>query len=265
MSSTVFRAVQILELCSAEPQTAAEIAASLGVHRTTALRTLLTLQEAGLIRQTEPGKFGTGFRLAALAKSAMAHFDLRGLAHPHLQQLSTLLGLTVQFAVPDGSRIRYVDKIEPRDSIVLNTEIGGEVVVSTAGVAKAILAFLPSSRRHEILSRAEFPAYTERSITHREDYERVLTGVQERGWSYDDGEYDDLSNCIAAPVFDHGGDVAGAVSITAFRTRLDLAALEKSLPELVETTSAISHDLGWRDQASSPEQSHREHGESSGP
>ncbi|RZU62764.1 IclR family transcriptional regulator [Zhihengliuella halotolerans] len=251
MSSTVSRAIEILELCSAEPRTAAQIAAVLGVHRTTVLRTLLTLQDAGLVRQTETGVFGTGFRLAALAKSAMAHFDLRGIAHPHLKDLSDRIGVTVQFAVPDRDRIRYVDKIEPRDSIVLNTEIGGDAVVSTSGVAKAILAHLSGERRRSILDRATFETFTERSITSREAFERELTRVQERGWSFDDGEYDELSNCIAAPVRDHADDVAGAVSITAFRTRLDIDALQQHLPALLTTTEAISRDLGWRGSAGS--------------
>ncbi|WP_407358533.1 IclR family transcriptional regulator [Microbacterium sp. LTA6] len=249
MSSTVSRAITILELCSAEPRSASEIADVLGVHRTTVLRTLLTLQDAGLVRQTVPGVFGTGFRLAALAKSAMMHFDLRGIAHPHLKALSDELHLTVQFAVLDGDRIRYVDKIEPRDSIVLNTEIGGEVVISTAGVAKAILAHLPSELRRTVLNRATFPAYTERSFTDRESYERELTRVQERGWAFDDGEYDDLSNCIASPVRDHAGDVAGAVSVTAFRSRTNLDELREHLPTLLTTTEMISHQLGFRNEA----------------
>lgn len=250
MSSTVSRAITILELCSAEPRSAGDIATILGVHRTTVLRTLLTLQDAGLVRQTSPGVFGTGFRLAALAKSAMAHFDLRGIAHPHLKALSDELRLTVQFAVLDGDRIRYVDKIEPQDSIVLNTEIGGEVVVSTAGVAKAILAHVPSGTRRTVLDRVAFPAYTARSLTDRESYERELTRVQERGWAVDDGEYDDLSNCIAAPVRDHAGEVAGAVSVTAFRSRVDLDQLRGHLDTLLATTEAISHQLGYRREAS---------------
>ncbi|MGW9113346.1 IclR family transcriptional regulator [Microbacterium sp. NPDC055683] len=246
MSTTVSRAIDILELCSAEPRSAAEIAEILGVHRTTVLRTLLPLQDAGFVRQTSPGVFGTGFRLAALARTAMEHFDLRGIAHPHLRALGQALGLTVQFAIADGDRIRYVDKVEPRDSIVLNTEIGGDVTVNTAGVAKAILAYLPSARRKRILDRTSFDAYTERTLTDRAAYERVLTRVQERGWAFDDGEFDELSNCIAAPVWDHAGQVAGAVSITDFRTRQNTDELQRLLPSLLATAEAISLDLGWR-------------------
>lgn len=251
MTATVSRAIDILELCSAEPRTAADIALVLGVHRTTVLRTLLTLQEAGFVRQTSPGTFGTGFRLAALARSAMEHFDVRGIAHPHLRALGQQLNLTVQFAVVDGDRLRYVDKVEPRDSIVLNTEIGGPVTVNTAGVAKAMLAFVSNPQRNVILEKASFDRYTERTVTDRQEYLRLLLRVQERGWAFDDGEYDELSNCIAAPVRDHTGRVIGAISITDFRTRQNVEQLTRHLPLLLETTEAVSADLGWRADADS--------------
>ncbi|SFB19685.1 transcriptional regulator, IclR family [Rhizobium sp. NFR07] len=246
MSTTVSRAIEILELCSASPRTAADIAAVLGVHRTTILRTLLTLQDAGFVRQTSPGVFGTGFRLAALARSAMEHFDLRSIAHPHLAALGGDLRLTIQFAVPNRDRITYVDKVEPKESIVLNTIIGGDVVVNTAGVAKAILAFLPDAERTPILQRASFERYTDRTITDIDAYERVLDDVRARGWAFDDGEYDSLSNCIAAPVRDHANAAVGAVSITSFRSRVNIEDLQEHLPALLDTTRAISTNLGWK-------------------
>ncbi|WP_435637803.1 IclR family transcriptional regulator [Carnimonas bestiolae] len=246
MSSTVSRAIQILELCSALPRTAADIAADLGVHRTTILRTLLTLQDAGMVRQTSPGVFGAGFRLAALARSAMENFDLRAIAHPSLAALSAKLGLTVQFAVPNRDRITYVDKIEPANSIVLNTIIGGDVVINTAGVAKAILAFSPEREKAMILERATFERYTERTITNMTAFDQALEEVRQQGWAYDDGEYDALSNCIAAPVRDHSQRVVGAVSITSFRSQTDIAALKQHLPALIATTTTISNDLGWK-------------------
>jgi DNA-binding IclR family transcriptional regulator len=247
MSTTVSRAIEILELCSLSPRTAVDIAALMGVHRTTVLRTLLTLQDAGFVRQTSPGVFGTGFRLAALARSAMENFDLRSIAHPYLNELGTRLRLTIQFAVPNHDRITYVDKIEPRESIVLNTVIGGDVVVNTAGVAKAILAFLPEAQKERILARANFSRHTDRTLTDIDTYNRVLEQVRERGWAFDDGEFDSLSNCIAAPVRDHSNSVVGAVSITSFRAQINIDVLQGHLPELLKTTNAISTAFGWRE------------------
>lgn len=246
MTQTVSRAIDVLEFCSEHPRTLLEIASLLGVHRTTALRLTQTLAAAGFVRKDESGRYGVGFRLAGLAQRALQQFDLRNLVHPHIVQLSERVGHTVQFAVPEANHLVYVDKIEPPNSISLNTQIGGLVVVHTAGVSKAILANLPPAKREAIISTATFEKYTDATLTNRDQLLDRLTQVLADGWATDAGEYESFSNCIAAPVWDHSGSVAGAISITAFKEKADLHALKLLLPTLLEATTAISTELGWQ-------------------
>ncbi|MFE0020877.1 IclR family transcriptional regulator [Amycolatopsis sp. NPDC059021] len=246
MSQTVRRAIDLLEYCSQRPRELREIAELWGVHRTTALRLVQTLIEGGFVRKDDKGRYGVGFRLAALAESALDQFDLRTLVHPYIRDLSERTGHTVQFAVRQGSRVVYVDKIEPPDAIHLNTRIGGYVVVHTAGVSKAILAHLPPEQRDRILDEITFERYTDNTITSRAAFEQRLDEVRATGWAYDDGEYEPISNCVAAPVWDHAGNVAGGISITTLKPQADLTALKKLLPDLLKTTTGISEELGWR-------------------
>lgn len=245
MPQTVDRAVEVIELCSVQPRTLNELADALGVHRTTAMRIVRSLDVAGFVRSVGEGRWGVGFRLAGLAKAALDQFDLRAVAHPHIVSLSAEVGQTIQFAVPDRDRIVYVDKIEPPQSITLNTRIGGNVVVNTAGVSKAILAFLPPAARNKILDAADWTAYTDTTITSPQQMLERLETVRALGWATDEGEYESFSNCVAAPVYDGSGIACGAVSITAFREIADIEALKQCLPTLLKTTAAISHDLGW--------------------
>ncbi|HEX4444419.1 MAG TPA: IclR family transcriptional regulator [Galbitalea sp.] len=246
MPQTVSRAIDILEFCSIRPRELREIATELGVHRTTALRMLQTLSAGGFMRRDDFGRYGVGFRLAGLAQSALEQFDLRTIVHPYIVKLSERTGQTIQFAVPQGKHIVYVDKIEPAEGISLNTTIGGFVVVHTAGVSKAILASLDPKSRQDIIAGAMFEAYNANTITSAEELEKRLDIVRERGWATDEGEFDVVSNCVAAAVWDHADKVAGAISITAFREKADITALQAYLPDLLETTAAISHELGWR-------------------
>ncbi|WP_158893357.1 IclR family transcriptional regulator [Amycolatopsis anabasis] len=246
MSQTVRRAIDLLEFCSQRPRELREIAELWGVHRTTALRLVHTLTEGGFVRKDDKGRYGVGFRLAALAEAALEQFDLRTLVHPHIRNLSERTGHTVQFAVQQGSHVVYVDKIEPPDAIHLNTRIGGYVVLHTAGVSKAILAHLPAEKRRRILDQMTFDKYTDHTLTSRAAFEKRLDEVRANGWAYDDGEYEPISNCVAAPVWDHAGHVAGGISITTLKPQTDLTALKALLPALLETTAAISAELGWR-------------------
>ena len=73
-----------------------------------------------------------------------------------------------------------------------------------------------------------------------------LEKVRARGWAEDDGEFDIVSNCVAAPVWDHADRVAGAISITTFREKTGLEELRRSVPDLLATTMSISLELGWK-------------------
>lgn len=246
LSQTVERAIDILEYCATSPRTIGELSERFGVHRTTVSRLAATLEERGFIRRQADGRYGVGLRLVALADSALHQFDLRMIVHPFLQQLSDTTGQTVQFATREGDSIVYVDKIEPPASIRLDTTIGGRAVVQTAGVAKAIMAYLPEDEVAGLLSAVEWRPYTANSLSGPDAMRARLEQVRACGWAYDDGEYDEISNCVAAPVRDYTGNVFGAVSITAIKTKVDLDGLKAHLPALMATTAHMSEHLGWR-------------------
>jgi DNA-binding IclR family transcriptional regulator len=245
MAQTIGRAIDILEYCSEAPRSLKQLAEMLGVHRSTAFRIAQTLAEAGFVRKNPDGTYGVGFRLAGLAKTALDQFDLRTVVHPHIERLGAEIGFTIQFAVVQGNHIIYVDKIEPPNSISLNTRIGGFVVLHTAGVSKAILAFLAPKEVKRILANATFEPFNENTITSLEDFVGLLADVRGNGWACDRGEYEKISNCIAAPVWDYAGQVVGAISITAFREVADIDRLLTYRPRLIETTTAVSRELGW--------------------
>lgn len=126
------------------------------------------------------------------------------------------------------------------------------MVVQTAGVSKAILAFLDPDRRESILRHVDFVRFTDSTITSKDAFLARLEEVRQNGWAYDDGEYEAISNCVAAPVWDYAGTPAGAISITALKAQLDLSSLKSLLPDLLETTRAVSTELGWRPELTLP-------------
>ncbi|WP_028923284.1 IclR family transcriptional regulator [Pseudonocardia acaciae] len=246
MSQTVARAIEILEYVCIEPRTQSDVAQMLGVHRSTALRLLETLAERGLVRRRGDGRYGVGYRLAGMAQQALDQFDLAQVARPCLTELCRATTHTVHLAVLERDQIVYADKLEPPRSVRLYSQIGLPVSLHTAGVSKAILALLPADRVEAMLAHCTFERHTDTTITDRAAFLAELDAVRERGWSVDDGEFEDYVNCIAMPVRDATGEVMAAVSVTSLKARADLTALEPLLPQLRAVTSTISHELGWR-------------------
>lgn len=247
MSQSIHRAAEILELVSVEPRTQTEVAAHLGVHRSTAMRMLQALTETGLTRRHADGRYGVGYRLSGLARTAGDQFDLANIARPTLAALGRDCRHTLHLAALDGDRIVYADKIEQPGMVRLYSQIGQPVVLHTAGVSKAILAYREPALVERMLTGHEFTRYTDTTITSREAFDGELERTRERGWAVDDAEYESFVNCIAMPIRDAGGDVIAAVSITALRASAELSALEEWRDRLSEVVQAISYDIGWRD------------------
>jgi DNA-binding IclR family transcriptional regulator len=246
VSQSIERAIEVLILLGEGPQTPAEVARRLDVHRSTALRIMEVLQEQRLLRKLADGRYGIGPGIVALAHRAQDQFNLAQIAHPRLVELSELRDQTVHLAELQHDRIVYIDKIEPKRSIRLTSRIGQAVCLHTASVAKSILAFLPNEARKALFANYIFEKHTPTSLVSYDALERELHIVRERSWATDDGEREDYVTSIGAPIRDVSGQVVAAVSVIELKAIHDLTAMQELMLEpLLKTADAISRDLGW--------------------
>lgn len=245
MSQTVTRAMSILRFIGDQPRSLGEVAEHLGVHKSTALRLLQTLEQGGFAR-VSAGRYAVGFAVLVLAQRTMEQIDARAVAHPHLKRLAEQEGHTVHLAQLIDEEIVYVDKVEGTGTVAMGSRIGLTAEGHTAGVAKVILAHLPEDERRTYVDRLELTRYTPTTITTPDALHRELDLIRERGWAEDDGEKEDYINCVALPIRDAHGDVRLGMSVTALRAKAPLADLRERLPEFRRVADTISSHLGWR-------------------
>lgn len=245
MSQTIQRAIDVLGFLSESPRTLSEVTEFLDVHKSTALRILQTLDEAGFSRRQPDGKYTIGFSLISIAHSALEKFDLPAIARPHLARLSDRYGHTVHLAQLIGSQVIYVDKLDGEGSVRMRSRVGRAAELHTAGIAKVILAFQEEEVQRRLLMQVTFQRYTATTITTPGELRQELDLIHQRGWAEDNGEFEDYLGCIAAPIRDARGEVQAGVSLTALRSLADRDRLLTYIPDLMGTAVAISRDLGW--------------------
>ncbi|MFD5319955.1 IclR family transcriptional regulator [Streptomyces sp. NPDC127098] len=246
MSQTVARAIEIVGFVSDRSRSLTEVADRLGVHKSTALRLLRTLEDAGFVRRGVDGRYAMGFQLIAYGQLALDQVEARSLAHPVLQELSERHGHTVHLGELVGDRVIYVDKIDGRGSVAMGSRIGLPARTHTAAVAKAITAHQDEATRQRILDRATFERYTATTRTSRESLVEELALTRSRGWAEDDGEHEGHVNCVALPVFDARGKVTHAISVTALAAVAPLTELRAHLDEFRTAAERVSAKLGWK-------------------
>lgn len=244
MSQAVQRATEILEFLGEGPRSLSETAKRFNVHRSTVLRQLQTLEEAGFVLRRGNGQYSIGPTMIAIAQQALDSLDMRAVAHDEIRRLHARTGQTIHLAQLVESTVMYVDKVEGQDSVRMYSRIGKTVLPHVTGVGKAILSQLPPSRRDSILAGVEWKAFTPNTLATREALDEQLAVIKDRGWAIDDGEFEDFVNCIAVPITNSSGSAVGAISLTAIKAVATVEDLMVHLEDIRSTAQTISRHLG---------------------
>ncbi|MEV7602789.1 IclR family transcriptional regulator [Kitasatospora sp. NPDC089797] len=222
MSQSVDRALTLLGSLGDGPLSLDQAAGRLGVHKSTALRLLRTLEEHGFVRRQPDLRYRVGGKVLSLAHRALEDFDVRQVAAPYLAALNARCGYTVRLAVLADGEVLYLDEVAgPADTGP--PRIGRRAPVTGTAVGRVLLAGLAPAGPGE---------------------EAELAAVRRRGWAAESAEHREPVTCVAAPVAGSGGRTVAACALSAPASRVPPAELARMLPELLCTAEAISLAYG---------------------
>jgi DNA-binding IclR family transcriptional regulator len=192
------KAVAILQAAGSEPASLADLVQRTGIPRPTAHRLAVALEDHGMLRRDDGGRFRLGQGLLDLAARDGGDL-LAGLAAPVLRRLQEATGESCQVYRRDGARrvcIAVADRPTGlRDSVPL-----GAVLPMTAGSAAQVLLAWQADPA-ALLADAAFDA-------------EVLAAVRARGWAASAGEREAGVASVSAPVRDRRGAVVAAISVS---------------------------------------------------
>jgi len=243
LSQTVERALTILKFLTDDRRSLAEVADLLGVHKSTALRLLQTLEAGGFVRHNEEHRYWLGPQIFRLAAFALGNLDIRAVAATPLRRLAERTQQTVHLAAFDGTEVFYIDKYEAQTSVRMYSRIGASAPFYCTGVAKAILSALPEKERRSIAEGLNYVRHTERTPCGPEELLRDLARSVERGYALDDGEHEDYIHCIAVPLCLVDGRPTHGISVSATTMSMSPNELVAFVPLLQETAAAIRAEV----------------------
>ncbi len=244
---SVDRAVAILDLLAQDGWRAgAEVARELGVHRSTALRLLGTLERHALVeRDPRTAKYRLGRRLPQLARVVSGELDLRHVARPVCEALAASSGETVTLDVLDGDEIVPIEQSTGSTAFVSVNWLGRRTPVHCTASGKVILAFAADPVRQRVLARPLVPM-TPRSISDVAELEKQLAAAREGGFARTFEELEVGLDAIAAPVFSTDGEVVAAIDVSGPAHRLQAGGGPDLVGLTREAASDLSRRLGYR-------------------
>jgi IclR family transcriptional regulator, acetate operon repressor len=248
-SSSLRRALSLLEIvaqrgAAGESVSLVGLAEQAGMPKSTAARLVEPLVSTGLLDYDAASReYRLGSYTASLGGIYLAGLDLRSVARPVIEGLAHETGEAVHLVIRDGIEVIYIDKVDSRLPVRIDSRIGLRRPLYSTAVGKSLLAFDDESLVRETIAGG-FTAFTERTIVDEKRFEREIAQVRRRGFAVDDGENEAGIRCVAAPVFDQDGRVVAAISVSGPDTRVTRGAVTQIAAVVTASANAISRRLG---------------------
>ena len=221
------------------PRPFSELARAAGLAETAAAPLVTALERQGLVAWDS----GTGLRpgpaLLRFARSDAGRQDLIELAQPSLRRLASESGETVNLMVPTPTGSEAIAQLASSHLLGATNWLGRPVPLHCSAAGKVFVAYGVSTLGDDPLE-----ARTPATVVDPAVLERELEQVRARGYGVTVDELEPGLSAVAAPVFERGGSVVGALAISGASLRLTPHRLQLLGRVCIEQAHAISVRLG---------------------
>lgn len=226
--------------------TLSEVARATGLTRATARRVLLTLETLGYAR-SDGRNFELTPKVLDIGYAYLSSLDLAQIAEAEMERLVEHTQESCSAAVLDGSEIVYVARMPTKRIMAISLGLGSRLPAFCTSMGRALLADLPEEQVRDLLSGAELPSLTARTITDLDELCKELAAVRAQGWALVDQELEVGLRSVAVPLRNARGCAIAALNVSSNTLRVDLKTLRGNfLPALLETAERINARLARR-------------------
>ncbi|MEI4271588.1 IclR family transcriptional regulator [Klenkia sp. LSe6-5] len=228
------RAAAILQVVAGSGGTlgVTDIAAAVGLPKTTAHSLLRTLLGIRFVEQDRAGRYALGPGLLKLGAGHLDVNELRSRASNWADALASRSGQAVRLATLDGDRVVVVHHVFRPDDSAQELDVGAVLPADRTALGRVLVAFAPH-----------------RTVGGAGPVRADVAAVRARGWAVVDGGWEAGVAGLAAPVRGSTGLVVAALGISG-PVETVLEGQRGPRPRLVamvtESAQAISRELGWQ-------------------
>ena len=210
---SVDRAITVLEILARRGEVGVtDLAAELGVHKSTAFRLVSVLESRGLVEQhSERGRYRLGLGLVRLAGATTARLDLTQQGRTVIELLARQLGETMNITILSGHDALYIDQVAGTSALQMHNWMGQLVPLHCTSNGKALIAWLSEERQRELLVEP-LARFTDTTVTDVDDLLKELVRVREQGFATAFEELEQGLIAVAAPIRDMTGNVVASLS-----------------------------------------------------
>jgi IclR family acetate operon transcriptional repressor len=135
------------------------------------------------------------------------------------------------------------ESIEGSYGVRATSYVGTRSAYHSTACGKAMLAYFDDAARRALYAARPLVPATPNTITDPAILERQLAQVRRAGYALDLEENEPSASCVAAPIFDGFGQVAGAISVSGISSRMTQPVMLDLARQIIAETKAIGEAL----------------------
>ena len=244
------RGLNILQDLSGDRRkpTLSEVAATLGVTRSSAYRLLFTLSHLGFVAfDSETKTYSLGPQVLRLGYGYLASRDLVEVAMLHLVRLRDRTGWSAHLGELYGRDVIYLARVATRRSIASTVHVGTRLPARATTMGRVLLSDLSAAEVRELYRDEPAMTGVARPLEPLTAFIDQLVVDAAAGVVVQNSGYEPGVASIAAPVRDMTGHVVAAINISAVALLTNDTELNGPLKaEVLAAANAISRDLGYQ-------------------
>ena len=213
--------------------------------KATVYRHLRTLVRHGFVRQESATmRYAAGIKLFILGERLRERFGVLAVAHDEMVHLRNETGQPATLSALVENQVVVLEVLQGRAIVNFGTQPGTVLDLHASAHGNVALAFGPKDLMEYCLGRP-LKAWTPQTICSPSALQRAIAQVRGRGWATAPNRVLQGVNGLAAPIFNHTGDYAGAVAIAGSIQYIPASPPQEQIKAVTQAAERISRMLGW--------------------
>lgn len=216
-----------------------------GMPKTSVYRMIRSFEEMGFLEKGSDAKYRLGLLFLKFGHLVSTRLDIRKIAYPFMQDLHNDVKEAINLIVREGNEAIYIEKIDTKQKVRLYTAIGRKSPLYAGACSRSILSFLPDAEIKAYIELAELKPFAQGTITDKDKLCETIQQARIEGYTISHSELENHTSAVAAPIFNHLGEVVAGISIAGIEANYQGENVEIFKKKVKKVADDISRQLGY--------------------
>ena len=216
-----------------------------GMPKTSVYRMLMSLEDMGFLEKGSDSKYRLGILFLKFGHLVSTRLDLRKIAYPYMIELHNDVKEAINLIVREGNEAIYIEKIDTKQKVRLYTAIGRRSPLYAGACSRSILSFLPDAEIKDYIESTELQTFAQGTITDKDRLYETIQQARIKGYTISHSELENHTSAVAAPIFNHLGEVVAGISIAGIEANYQDENVQVLSEKVKKVAMDISKQLGY--------------------